>query len=132
ATGLSEMEMTVLNGVVGADTPPTVPRIGRSLGHPRQVIQRAANALIAKGLIAALPNPDHKRAVLLGATPSGRALKRKADSHAARLAARVIEAASSSRMRLAAEVIRDLRFAIEAIARERAPRPNRPSHGTEQ
>ena len=65
STGLGETEMTVLNAVAEAPSPPTVPQIGRALGHPRQVIQRAANALITAGLIATRDNPDHKRAVLL-------------------------------------------------------------------
>jgi hypothetical protein len=49
--GLSELELFVLNAVTGAREPPTVPQIGRSLGHARQVIQRATNALVARGLI---------------------------------------------------------------------------------
>jgi alkylation response protein AidB-like acyl-CoA dehydrogenase len=50
AIGLSDLEMIVLNAVFGAGSPPTVPQIGRSLGHARQVIQRAANTLVDKGL----------------------------------------------------------------------------------
>lgn len=73
---LGNMERIVLLAVVGASDPPTVPRIGRSLGHPRQVIQRAANQLVGQGLIEARPNPDHKRASLLVATPAGQALHR--------------------------------------------------------
>ena len=41
ASALSDMEHTVLVAVVEAQRAPTVPQIGRSLGHPRQVIQRA-------------------------------------------------------------------------------------------
>src|SRR5688572_1606563 len=71
ASGLAEMELTVVNA---ADAP-TVAQIGRSLGHPRQVVQRAANALAALGLVAFAGNPDHKRASLIVATDAGRALK---------------------------------------------------------
>ena len=35
--GLGDSELTVLNAVVEADRPPTVPQIGRSLGQPRQI-----------------------------------------------------------------------------------------------
>lgn len=76
---LSDLESVVLNAVAGAASPPTVPQIGRSLGHARQVIQRAANALTARGLIATVPNPDHKRAHRLVATDAGSALKAKHD-----------------------------------------------------
>src|SRR5690606_37248532 len=77
--GLGSSEMSVLNAVVEADRPPTVPQIGRSFGQPRQQVQRAANSLMAAGLIEALPNPDHKRAMLMRATESGVALKRAID-----------------------------------------------------
>src|SRR6476619_7051571 len=65
AAGLGESESMVLNAVVEADRAPTVSQIGRSLGQPRQIVQRAANALVEAGLIATAPNPDHKRAPLL-------------------------------------------------------------------
>src|ERR1700741_4434341 len=65
AEGLGDSELTVLNSVVEAERSPTGPQIARSLGQPRQIIQRATNSLIALGLIEAEPNPDHKRAVLL-------------------------------------------------------------------
>lgn len=81
-SGLSEMEMTVLSAVAEARSAPTVPRIGRALGHPRQVIQRATNSLIAAGLIEATPNPDHKRAQLLVPTAEGLARKREANARA--------------------------------------------------
>src|SRR6266540_1759526 len=64
ATGLTSMEATVLTAIVEARAAPTVPQIGRSLSHPRQVIQRAATTLIQTGLIETRPNPDHKRAPL--------------------------------------------------------------------
>lgn len=85
-SGLSDMEHTVLAAVVEAGRAPTVPQIGRALGHPRQVIQRAANALQAAGLIAPAPNPDHKRAALLIATDQGRAVQAAANRKASRVA----------------------------------------------
>src|SRR5437899_1679668 len=56
ATGLTSMEATVLTAIVEARFAPTVPQIGRSLGHPRQVIQRAATSLIAAGIIETRAN----------------------------------------------------------------------------
>ena len=70
-SGLSSLEMTVLTAVIEARTPPTVPQIGRSIGHHRQVIQRAANSLVQAGLLAIALNPDHKRAHLMQATAKG-------------------------------------------------------------
>lgn len=74
AIGLSHMELMLLTAVVESQTPPTVPQIGRSLGHPRQVVQRAANDLLAAKLLETMPNPDHKRAQLLYATAAGKKL----------------------------------------------------------
>ena len=54
-------------------------------------MQRAANALVAGGMIATMPNPDHKRAPLLVASNKGRALKAQADEIADGIAARLAE-----------------------------------------
>ena len=94
--GLGDSEMGVLNAVVEADRAPTVPQIGRSFGQPRQLVQRAANSLMAAGLIEAVPNPDHKRAVLLCATDKGLTLKREVDGRADAKAAEVAAAAATA------------------------------------
>jgi DNA-binding MarR family transcriptional regulator len=69
ASGIAEMELTVLTAAVNAADAPTVAQIGRSLGHPRQVVQRAANALAERGLVTFADNPDHKRASLIVRAP---------------------------------------------------------------
>ena len=83
---LTEVESIVLSAVTHAQRPPTVPQIGRSLGHPRQVIQRAADALHERGLLDWRDNPDHKRARLLVASDAGAALARRNDAEGLRLA----------------------------------------------
>jgi DNA-binding MarR family transcriptional regulator len=80
---LSGIEVLTLIAIAHATTPPTVPQIGRSLGHPRQVIQRAVRVLEERGLVKPLPNPGHKRAALLVATEQGRALGCSIDTQAA-------------------------------------------------
>ncbi len=85
--GLSGIEVLTLIGIAHAPTPPTVPQIGRSLGHPRQVIQRAVRVLEDEGLVQPLPNPGHKRAALLVATEKGRALGKAVDAQAAEVIA---------------------------------------------
>ena len=85
--GLSGIEVLTLIGVANASRPPTVPQMGRSLGHPRQVIQRAVRVLEEEGLVALEPNPGHKRAALLVATEKGRALGREIDAHCAQIIA---------------------------------------------
>jgi DNA-binding MarR family transcriptional regulator len=53
--------------------PKTVPQIARRLGVARQNVQRIADLLIAEGLAAPSPNPDHKTSPFLVLTGEGRA-----------------------------------------------------------
>lgn len=110
---LNESEFTVLNAVVEAERPPTVPRIGRSLGRPRQLVQRAANSLAAAGLIRTEPNPEHKRAQLLIAEKKGVALKRKVDARAHRIAQSLGEDIDLSKVQAATNALRALRRQLE-------------------
>lgn len=71
-TGLTGSEVTTLVAIAHASTPQTVAQIGRYLGRPRQVVQRAIKVLERDGFITVTPNPDHKRAPLLTTRPKGR------------------------------------------------------------
>lgn len=75
----SDLDVTVLNAVVEAQRAPTVPEIGRSLGLPRQSVQRSADVLMARGLLTRASNPHHKRAALLLPTEAGTSLKLQLD-----------------------------------------------------
>lgn len=115
--GLGDSEFTVLNAVVEAERPPTVPQIGRSLGRPRQIIQRAANALEASGYIRTVPNPDHKRAVLLVAQDKGIAVKRETDARADAVAALLGERLDLAEVTAATGALRAIRRQLEARLR---------------
>jgi len=115
--GLGDSELSVLNAVVEADRPPTVPQIGRSFGQPRQLVQRAANSLIEAGLIEAVPNPDHKRAVLLQATDEGLARKRAIDARADAIAEAVAGSIDADAVREATAALRAIRKDMEARLR---------------
>ena len=115
--GLGDSEQSVLNAVVEADHPPTVPQIGRSYGQPRQIVQRAANSLIDMGLIEAVPTPDHKRAVLLRATEQGLAVKRDIDARADALAAQLCPQEQAEIVREATQALRAVRKQLEAQLR---------------
>ncbi len=117
--GLNDSELAVLNAVVEADRPPTVPQIGRSFGQSRQIVQRAANSLIKAGLIEPLPNPDHKRAMLLQATAEGVVLKRGIDERAAAIAGEVAGAIDDAAVREATAALRVIRKGMEAQLRSR-------------
>jgi DNA-binding MarR family transcriptional regulator len=117
ATGLTSMEATVLTAIVEARFAPTVPQIGRSLGHPRQVIQRAATSLIAAGLIETRNNPDHKRAPLLVATAGGVALKDDADQRARKAADALLKHIDVTECLRMADDLRKLRGVLEEYAK---------------
>jgi DNA-binding MarR family transcriptional regulator len=116
-TGLGEMEVTVLSAVAEAQSPPTVPQIGRALGHPRQVIQRAANALMADGLIETLQNPDHKRALLLVPTARGAAVKEEANQRADAISAQLLKGVDADKVKHATQLLEDVRLQLEAHIR---------------
>jgi DNA-binding MarR family transcriptional regulator len=116
--GLGESEFMVLNAVVEAARAPTAAQIGRSLGRPRQLVQRAADSLAEAGLIAAADNPDHKRAALLVPTEAGRALKRKADGRASEIAARLGAGLDLAEVERTARALGALRRTLESRLRE--------------
>lgn len=117
SVGLNDSEIMVLNAVVEAGQAPTVAQIGRSLGHARQLVQRAANSLREAGLIETRDNPDHKRAPLLVPTDKGIALKRKADALAEDIAEDLMPALDENGVREATAALRDLRKQLEARLR---------------
>ena len=120
STGISSMQLAVLTAVVESRNPPTVPQIGRSLGHARQVIQRAANVLVDEGLIETRENPNHKRAPLLVVTEAGRQLKRVADVNAIDAAEGLLAVIDGKTCESLAEELHDLRTKIESHTRSRS------------
>lgn len=118
SVGLGQSEMMVLNAVVEADRPPTVPQIGRSMGTSRQLIQRSTNILIEAGLIDTLPNPDHKRAALLVATQKGEDLKMQADKTGEEIAVSIAELVNMDEVREVTRVMSTMRKVLEARYRD--------------
>ena len=117
-TGLSKMEMTVLTAVVNATRPPTVAKIGRSLGHPRQVVQRAAPRLAAAGLIIFADNPEHKRASLILPTDAGRKVKAADHQRAQAVTEAVLVRIDEAEFAKAANQLHAIRIEIENYLRE--------------
>jgi DNA-binding MarR family transcriptional regulator len=115
--GLGDPELTTLNAVVEASQPPTVPQIGRSLGVLRQVVQRAANSLTAAGLVEAVKNPHHKRAVLLRPTQRGLEMKRGIDARAVALPEATAGSVDPDLVRQAALLLNQIRTQLEARLR---------------
>ena len=110
---LSHIDVVVLNSVIGASHPLTVPQISRSLGYARQVIQRAAGGLLARGIIAMQDNPDHKRARLLVATDPGRELKAEYERRALALMDSLNQGLKAGAVEEAARGLNMIRITLE-------------------
>jgi DNA-binding MarR family transcriptional regulator len=67
AGGLTAARWQVLGGVL--DEPRTVAEVARRMGLTRQSVQRLADVLVAEGFADWEPNPRHRRAKLLRASP---------------------------------------------------------------
>jgi DNA-binding MarR family transcriptional regulator len=110
---LSGVETLTLSAVISADRPVTVPQIGRSLGHARQVVQRAANVLEGRGLLTTKNNPGHKRAAFLVPTPAGLELKRQFDGVADEIMAILARDLDPASVRDTRDGLRQLRKVVE-------------------
>lgn len=119
ASNLSSMQSLVLTSVIESKTPPTVPRIGRSLGYPRQTVQRATNALLDSGLIETAPNPDHKRAHLLRATEAGQRSYELSRTRAAEAEQDVLTLVDAGECQRVASDLKKIRSTIEHHLRAR-------------
>jgi DNA-binding MarR family transcriptional regulator len=62
----------VLDALERHGTAITIARIARNMGLRRQSVQRSADILAARNLVAYEPNPDDKRAQLVSLTRAGR------------------------------------------------------------
>ena len=69
-SGLGLPERGVLE-CLQAMGPQTVPALARTIGVPRQFVQRTCNALLDQGLVERVDNPAHARSSLLRLTSAG-------------------------------------------------------------
>lgn len=133
-TGIRSLSQgLVLNAVVRAKEPPTVARIGRSLGYTRQAIQRVADELAAAGYLRFEDNPHHKRAMQLVATGRGLTAYRQSNDASVEWADRAGSALGKRELARTVTMLRRIRRYLEetadgddnssrASARARAPR----------
>ena len=106
---------TVLTAVVRAKSPPTVPQIGRSLGFPRQTIQRHADWLASHGYVEFVANPDHKLAKRLVPTQLGRDVYAAQDARAHEWARRFTQDLDPEALRLTVETMAMIRHRLERL-----------------
>jgi len=119
ASSMSTLQKLVLFAVFEAPVPPTVPQIGRELGHPRQVIQRVVNEMVDLDILEKTPNPHHKRAMLLVPTAKAQEMKRRAEERAFDTAEAFLANFSAPRCRELTGELKTLREALEAYVADR-------------
>jgi len=109
--GLTSARWQVLGAAV--PEPATVSQIARSMGLQRQSVQRLVDILAADGIVECLPNPMHRRAKLVGVTPSGRNLLGALHGRQIDWSNRVTRGAAAGNLAAALAALRDLRRRIE-------------------
>lgn len=71
ALGLTSARWKIIGVVALAHSGMTVPGIARVLGQSRQAVQRICDVMEKDNLLRYLPNPGHKRSLLVCLTDSG-------------------------------------------------------------
>ena len=83
------------------------------MGLARQNVQRLADVLSKQGMVTYAPNPDHRRAKLVGLTERGKKIYRELGRRQAIWANRIASGVRRSELKVAQEVVRKLRAAVE-------------------
>ncbi|MDB5451595.1 MAG: MarR family transcriptional regulator [Caulobacteraceae bacterium] len=109
----SPAQSMVLDAVIRAAEPPTVPRIGRSLGHSRQAIQRIADDLARAGLVRFVDNAQHKTAKLVAPTAAGHAMQARIADRMGGWIVRLAEGLPAGHLEEAVATLRTVRAGIE-------------------
>jgi DNA-binding MarR family transcriptional regulator len=117
--GLRPPHWVLLTAVARAAEPPTVARIGRSLGQTRQGVQRVADDLFARGLVDWIDNPEHRRARRLVLSDAGRKAEALANQEGGDWLQRVGAGLDAARVLEAIAVLQEFRHRLEADARGR-------------
>ena len=71
-TNLTVAMRAVLEQILVAGEPLSVPRLAQRLWLPRQAVQRVVDAARDLGYVETRPNPEHRRSVLIAVTDAGR------------------------------------------------------------
>lgn len=70
--GLTSARWRVIGAVALSSGGLTVPGIARVLGQSRQAVQRITDAMVTDALLVYVPNPKHKKSMLVQLTDEGK------------------------------------------------------------
>jgi DNA-binding MarR family transcriptional regulator len=111
--GLTATRWQVLGAVL--NEPLTQAEIARRMGITRQSVQRTSTQLIEDGMIQLMPNPSHRKAMLLSPTEKGLEAIGKIGPQHADYAKRLQAELGKERMDQLSEALTELQLALEAV-----------------
>lgn len=116
---LSGPRRTVLVGLARGG-PRTVAQMARERELSRQRFQPLVNALIADGLLRAVPNPAHRQSPLIALTPKGEKAVQRIEQVEQEWRPRLNVPVSTTRLKEAVGVMRLVRAELERLVHEEA------------
>ena len=116
SAGLTSTKWQILSLVSSAPAP--VAHVARAIGRTRQSVQQAADAMASAGFIDYAPNPHHKRARLMVATPKALAALAELGPREIAFANQMGRQHSADALATALEVMRQTRLGLEAAGRD--------------
>jgi DNA-binding MarR family transcriptional regulator len=111
---LSGPRRTVLIGLARSG-PRTVAQLAREREQPRQRFQPLVNALMADGLLEAVPNPAHRQSPLIALTPKGQRTVRRIQRTEVEWRPRVNVPVSTARLKGTVAVMQLVRGELERL-----------------
>lgn len=111
--GLTATRWQVLGAVL--NEPLTQAEIARRMGITRQSVQRTSSQLVEDEMVQFIPNPSHRKAMLLQPTEKGFDAIRKIGPQHADYAKRLETELGKDRMDRLSEALTELQCALEAV-----------------
>ena len=114
--GLTSTKWQILSLISSAPAP--VAHVARAIGRTRQSVQQAADAMHSEGFIDYAPNPHHKRARLMVATPRALAALAELRPREIAFANQMGRQHPADALATALEVTRQTRLVLEGAGRD--------------
>lgn len=111
--GITSALWQVLGALGFSDEPLSVPQIATRMGLTRQSVQRNVDILIGRSLVTRVPNPRHRRSVLMTLTEEGQVALQHIDARHHPLSARIASDIGDDRIADALSVLRQMNAILE-------------------
>ncbi len=116
AVGLTSSRWQVLGAVSLSPVPLPVAHIARNMGLTRQAVQRSVDEMRGEGLVRLVPNPHHRRAMLVALTERGEAAYRAVSERHGCWVEAVMAGVAPERIAAASALLREIHRRIATSA----------------